>query len=90
MQLDAMWSLGSYARMDTWAVMEFPMQKAKVLGTIMYYLRSVNLFSFTRPTKCNYNIHNRIDFYDSNLFRYYYTIIKDFLSQVLKLVKYDR
>jgi len=32
MQLDAKWSLDTYALMHTWAVMEFPIQKIKSTG----------------------------------------------------------
>ena len=36
-----------------------------------YYLK---LLSFTKPTKCTYNLHNSIVFYHSNMFRHYCAI----------------
>jgi len=44
-------------------------------------------FPFTKPTKCPYDVHNSILFGHSDMFRHYCAILREFLHQVLKLVK---
>ena len=46
----------------------------------------INLFSFTKPTKCTYNIHNTVVFYHSNMFRQYCAVFWEILHQAVKLV----
>jgi hypothetical protein len=47
----------------------------------------MNLFSFTEPTECTYNIHNSVVFYHFSMFHHYRAILREFLYKVLEVAK---
>ena len=53
---------------------------------VTFYVRCLSRF-FTKPIICTWKIHKSIVFCHSNTFRHYSAIFRDFLHQILKLVK---